>query len=324
MIMEIAVRAEQEGNTVVAQQLRLRLGEVRRIRQRREQPLASPGLVEPDVTDQVERVEIHADSGGMAIHTSSGTISQTNIEIENYALPTRKWLRPARQTLNKTFIGRQDELDTLRKNLTEGESVAITGKKMATTVQGMGGIGKTYLARQLAFELHPYFSGGVIWIDLGPQVIDEVTAQVPLHKLASYAFDGTPPPFGQLYPEQVAAWLQEMAPGRLLVIFDDVWHQAPLRFLEQSLPSNAVQLITTRYTNVAQTLGGKMLPLDRLTPEDGLILLEDRLDCQGNTKYTYKDDLKALVELLGGHALALDIAAALIKKGRHGCMQYSL
>jgi Tetratricopeptide repeat/NB-ARC domain len=307
----IAARAEQDGNTVVAQQLRLRVGEVRRI-QKLKQPAASSGLDQPGLAAQIERVEIRADSGGMAFDTNLGNINQTT--IENYTPPTRKWLRPARQALSKTFIGRQDELDTLRENLNEGESVAITGKKMATTVQGMGGIGKTYLARQLAFELYPHFPGGVMWIELGPQVIDEATAQVPLHLLASYAFDGTPPPIGQLQPEQVAAWLQETAPGRLLVIFDDVWHQAPLRFLEQALPPDAVQLITTRYANVAQTLSGKMLILDRLTPEDGLALLEDRLDCRSSTTYTYKADLEALVELLGSHALALDIAASLIKK----------
>ena len=96
------------------------------------------------------------------------------------------------------------------------------------------------------------------------------------------------------------------------MVFDDVWHQSPLRFLARALPANAVRLVTTRYANIAQTLGGKMVRLGRLTPADGLALLEDRLDYQGET--TYRPELEQLVALFDGHALALDIAAALIKK----------
>jgi len=129
--------------------------------------------------------------------------------------------------------------------------------------------------------------------------------------LASFIPDYEPPP-GQLFPEQLAPLFEEMTQGPVLVVFDDAWRQSPLRFLARALPANAVRLVTTRYANIAQTLGGKMVRLDRLTPADGLALLEDRLDCQSET--TYRAELEKLVALLDGHALALDIAAALIKK----------
>lgn len=103
-----------------------------------------------------------------------------------------------------------------------------------------------------------------------------------------------------------------MAPGRLLVLFDDVWHPAPLRFLNRALPADVVRLVTTRSANVAQTVGGKMVTLDLLIPPDGLALLEDRLNCQNDV--TSRPPLEALVKLLDGHALALDIAAARMKK----------
>ena len=227
----------------------------------------------------------------------------------NVTLPplTKQWLKPTRPTLSKPFVGRQALVDTLSADLRSGMNMSITGKAL----QGMGGIGKTYLALKLAIELYDLFPGGIIRIDVGPQVTDEITAQFPLSRLASYAFGGIPP-LGQLQPEQVAAWLSETSPGSFLVIFDDLWHPVPLRLLNRSLPPNAVQLVTTRFTSVAQAIGSTIVPLDRLSLADSLALLEERLHCQNNT--TYQPLLENLVKLLGGHALALEIAAAQIKK----------
>jgi tetratricopeptide (TPR) repeat protein len=261
-----------------------------------------------DPTAPRPQVDMHADRGGTTVYQNPGTIQTT---VYNYNQPQliKHWQVPAPPVLDKTFVGREEELRQLMEYLTAGEDVAIVGKAQALTLQGMGGIGKTYLALKLANELYDRFPGGVLWIVVGPQVIDEASAQSPLSRLASSAFDGITP-IGQLDPEQVRAWLQETAPGPFLVIFDDVWSQVSLRFLARALPANAVRLVTTRYVHIPRILGGKMIPLDRLTPEDGLALLEDRLGCQGNT--TYRTDLEELVKLLDGHALALDITAARI------------
>jgi tetratricopeptide (TPR) repeat protein len=234
----------------------------------------------------------------------------------NVALPPLKqqWLKPARQSLSKAFVGRQQLVDDLIAELTGGKNVAITGRQAARALQGMGGIGKTYLALKLAGEVYDRFPGGVMRIDVGPQVSDEASAQLPLGRLAGYAFGGIAPQ-GPFQPEQVAAWLDAAAPGPFLVIFDDLWHAAPLRLLSRALPPQAVQIVTTRFTNVAQAIGASVVPLDRLSPGDGLALLEDRLRCQGDT--THRAALEAIVKLLGGHALALELAAAQIKKPSH-------
>ena len=59
------------------------------------------------------------------------------------------------------FVGRKAELEELTAALTSGKSVAIAA------LQGMGGIGKTALALQLANELKKNFPGGVLWAKLG-------------------------------------------------------------------------------------------------------------------------------------------------------------
>ena len=225
--------------------------------------------------------------------------------------PVKQWLPPAPQILSKAFVGRRDQVAALLQEITAGKTVAITGKPTVKAFQGMGGIGKTYLALKLATELYDHFPGHTLRIDVGPSITDEASTQRPLSRLASYAFGGIAPP-GPFQPEQVAAWLNETAPGPFLVIFDDIWHQTPLRLLTRALPPMAVQLVTTRFTNVALAIGATILSLDRLSPEDGLALLEDRLHCQNDG--VYQPSLAALVHLLGGHALALEIAAAQVKR----------
>ena len=308
-ISERITKFEQDGNEVIAQVLRLRLHEVQHIRQQQNQASDSSNTVSAD-RDNYERTT-RADRQSIAVGGDNiAPITQSNVNIENYTLPPKGWQQPDSPSLPKTFVGRQKELTELRDYLLAEQSVAITGRTTAAMLQGMGGIGKTYLAVKLAIELETDFPGGVIRLILGPSVMREEDAQVQLRSLAGYALNGIQPQIMSLQPEQVRAWLREMAPGRFLVILDDVWHPAPLRFLERALPTNAVRLVTTRYTSIAKTLGGHMMTLDRLLPEDGLALLEDRLHCQNDTRYQAL--LKELVALLGGHALALDIAAALI------------
>jgi tetratricopeptide (TPR) repeat protein/transcriptional regulator with XRE-family HTH domain len=263
------------------------------------------------IHDEDKQLEIQA-AGGVTVTASSisGTIER--VITEDYTSPTKQWQKPARPFLPRSFVGRKEELHVLIAEVVDGEGITITGTRIQVAIQGMGGIGKTYLARELAMELYDSFPGGVIWIDFGPQTIGEQSAQGLLRHLASYAFGGTPP-VGRLYPDLVAAWLAEMAPGRLLVIFDDVWHQEPLRILSQALPTNTMQLVTTRDANIARALSGKVFMLDRLSLEDGLTLLEDRLGSERDDM-EYRADLEKLVRMLDGHPLALDIAAALLAK----------
>src|SRR5439155_9927003 len=114
----------------------------------------------------------------------------------------KRWHPPKPPAFEKAFVGRQDELDKLITYLSTSQHVSITGKTSNATLQGMGGIGKTYLARKLAIESQKSFPGGVIWIEVGPQVTDEVSAQIPLRRLASHIPEDIQPT-GQLYPEQV-------------------------------------------------------------------------------------------------------------------------
>ncbi|MDQ2886276.1 MAG: tetratricopeptide repeat protein [Chloroflexota bacterium] len=308
-LFAFAKEREESGQAALAQALQLRLYEVQRVlHQQQEQP------EQPSRTGSLRRdtgeLSIQADREGIAVYDNSGTINQIKYDKQ----PGKEWQQPGRQSFRerKGFVGRQDKVNELLHHLGAGENVAITGK--AAALQGMGGIGKTYLARKLAVELQDQLPGGSIWISLGPQARGKAGAQLPLSELAKYAFGGSAPgtPVGQLQPEVVKAWLEEMAPGRLLVILDDVWDADALTILEQALPEKAIQLVTTRYATIAEIAGGHKVVLGKLSREDGLALLLDRLG-EGDTP-NYQADLGQLVDLLEGHALALDIAAGVIKK----------
>jgi hypothetical protein len=58
------------------------------------------------------------------------------------------------------FVGREEELASLEKALLEGQSVTIT------SLEGMGGVGKTSLAAHLAHRLRPHFPDGILWARL--------------------------------------------------------------------------------------------------------------------------------------------------------------
>ena len=55
-----------------------------------------------------------------------------------------------------SFIGRKTELNFVSEKLTQGGATIITG---------LGGIGKTALAREATRHLHAHFSGGMVWVN---------------------------------------------------------------------------------------------------------------------------------------------------------------
>ncbi len=335
VLLARASRIEREGDPASAQALRFRIGEVQRLRQQQER-LQQSTQEAPSVQEGPQQVKMSATRGSFSVYRNEGTINSTYVEHaetvmtvpQEIAFPPLNWLPPAAPSHpeGRTFIGREQDLQELRDALLAGNEVAITGIASATMLHGMAGIGKTYLATQLAIEVQSYFPGGVLTVSLSGirpkkdvqptkkdvQPTPEEKAQPILQDLAAYAFNGQKDQFTRpLQPGQVAAWLQQAAPGRLLVIFDDVWDLNTLLFLKRALPP-AGCIVTTRDANIAYMLGGTRKELGRLSDQDSLDLLENRLGCVGNM--TYRPGLKKLVDELEGHALALEIIAARIKR----------
>lgn len=59
-----------------------------------------------------------------------------------------------------TFVGRENELETVKRAVLDGGCAAICG------LRGMGGVGKTALAAHLAYQLREQFPDGILWARL--------------------------------------------------------------------------------------------------------------------------------------------------------------
>jgi hypothetical protein len=196
-----------------------------------------------------------------------------------------------------TFVGRENALAELAAQL-QG-----SGPLLITALKGMGGIGKSELALRYALanlEAGTY-PDGILWIegrgaDLGTQIVEFAQAQLGL----------TPPDNLDLAGQVAYCWRHwpplTDAPGRVLVIFDDVTDAAALRpYLPPTEDRYRVVLTSRRQLGRAFST----LELDVLDLEPALALLgslagAERIDA-------VRAEAEALVNWLGRLPLALEL-----------------
>jgi len=105
-----------------------------------------------------------------------------------------------------TFVGRDRDLEAV------GE--LVRGRPLVT-LTGVGGVGKTRLAFEVAAEVAPDFPDGVWWCELAP-----VSDPAALWDVVAGTL-GVPPPAGRPLDERV---LEYLAPKRLLMLLDNCEH----------------------------------------------------------------------------------------------------
>lgn len=95
-------------------------------------------------------------------------IEQVNINGKTYPRPV-EYLRYRAIS----FIGRKDYIEQLLPVLEQSKTIGLCA------IKGMGGIGKTVLAAELAHYLDEKkkFPGGVLWADLGSYTAGEIATQ---------------------------------------------------------------------------------------------------------------------------------------------------
>jgi hypothetical protein len=207
------------------------------------------------------------------------------------------------------FGGRDEELQELKALIKKEDAVVLTA------MRGLGGIGKTTLAKKVANDLF-YRSDekifkAVLWKEIKPK-------PNPLKLLLDWAY--LVDPFF-LYKDQsleqltlqvkgmLESWIAKNAKldniGGVLVVFDDVWDDGleAVRLLRQACPNEALVLITTRSGKVGPLLSAQEMRLDQLEPAKGVKLLLEYIP-DGDPQVLWR-----LAEVLGGHPLAMTLAA---------------
>ncbi|MCU0499655.1 MAG: tetratricopeptide repeat protein, partial [Anaerolineae bacterium] len=250
----------------------------------------------------------------------SGNIIGFNVNIggvqHNYFNTTGHPICPSAPPPPEHFTGRTDEIEQLTQRLDSDQIVAITA------VQGMGGIGKTSLAKALCAQKRDRF-GAILWADVTSSpntraILDlwfsytgidkRLPVDAPLEQIADYV------------RVQLTAALEGLCVGRILVVLDDVWDtsdspDAPdpleaVKILRRAAPTGAKILITTRNEQVVHHLDAKRLPLDELSDDEAMALVTQLTT---DSPVIKTNDIKRLIDLIGGHPLALEIAAASLK-----------
>ncbi len=237
------------------------------------------------------------------------------------------------------FTGRQRELLGIHSKLHPAK-IGTAGAAVSVQTHGLGGIGKTELAKAYADRFAHAYPGGIWWLNLAafePRGdVDISAAESAWLSALEAALSPTAPSLSDKLlrdsdgnalqanraRECIAQHLQ--GSGRVLWILDNVPELTPDNAREQVLQlwrapiDHGATLLTTRDSR--STPGYIGFPIDVLTAEDGLHLLIRywRKVAQARQQPDVKppqeqiDAAKWLVQHVGGHAKALTLIGAQI------------
>jgi Tfp pilus assembly protein PilF len=207
---------------------------------------------------------------------------------------SRMPLRP-----NPLFVGREADLMALAPDLKAGRAAVIS--------TGIGGVGKTQLAAEVAHRYGQFFAGGVFWLSFAdPAGVDgEIAACGGAGALELYT-DAA----GLTQAEQVqrvsAAWQQ---PIPRLLIFDNC-DDLPGSTAEQQLADRLPRsggcrvLVTSRRGHWHASLGLAPRPLGVLNRTQSVALLQSHRNDLSDA------DASAIADMLGDLPLALSLAGS--------------
>jgi transcriptional regulator with XRE-family HTH domain len=204
------------------------------------------------------------------------------------------------------FTGRAAELTTLREPC-GSETVGGGRPVVISTIDGMGGIGKSALAIHAAHELAPAFPDGQLYVDLqgatpGLPPLDPLAALGRV--LRSLGLE--PGAIPATVAERAARFRSLAAGRRLLVLLDNAADAEQVRPLLPGGPTSVV-LVTSRRPLVTLE-GARALHLGLLPEADGLALLAR---IAGPVRVAAEPMAAAeVVRACGGLPLAIRIAGA--------------
>jgi tetratricopeptide (TPR) repeat protein len=227
-----------------------------------------------------------------------------------------KWFRGRREGSSR-FVGRLPELWRVHSALNPRKASAHTGSERVGAVQitGMGGVGKSLLAEEYALRMGAAYPGGIFWLNARS---GDTTDRAPLadpnlmlaDELASVAaslgVDTRETSADQLWREVITRI--EAGEGDCLWVVDDLPERLSAEQVRQWIPRTYTvhTIITTRSRDYDAI--SPIVDLSGLPHDDGHeLLISRRQPAEGDVEQAHM-----IVDDLGGHPLAIDVAGALL------------
>lgn len=205
---------------------------------------------------------------------------------------------------NQLFTGREAELKQLADTLLTQDGGAIINQQ---ALVGMGGIGKTQLAVQFAWQ-EGYRFAGVHWVSA--YKAEEINSSIAL---CGQAMELQPWP-SQVEQQAFMTTNAMKSKGPRLVILDNLEiYENTSELLARLRHSNIRLLITSRDHELIQKLNIPIFALGPFTPDESLLFLRNNL----TSDRADDDELKELSELLHHKPIELDRAVYSLKRYNH-------
>jgi serine/threonine protein kinase/tetratricopeptide (TPR) repeat protein len=256
--------------------------------------------------DEVIRELQKVREGGSA--SLSFAAVEPTVSIASAVLPPHRPKRPALEVnphIAQISVGRQEELSLLARHLLP--EPAEMAPAAVCAIQGMPGVGKSFLADRFALDRAERFEGGYLRIILDPKspaspedLLDELADRLKLaggEDLVDRVRERLRYPRTLLHIENVDSPAAEVAAGRLL-------HQFP----------GSTAIVTGRLRDLGRALGWHPIRLAPFDEETALRQLWGELGWE--PVKSEENDHRELVQVLGYLPLALHLAAGHLRSGR--------
>jgi serine/threonine protein kinase len=226
-------------------------------------------------------------------------------------------------------VARPALLQRLKRAVLEGGGGAVAVTSQAVNkrkVWGMGGVGKTTLAKLLMGDedVRARFRDGVAWVVLG----NEGPSLTSRQEMVYEQLVGKRPDSPFKDAEQGRQSLRRALAGKAcLVVVDDMWEKVHAAAFD-CLGPEGVLLVTSRFDNVVSTPPEACVKVDVLQPPDGeaaFAMLRSHAREEGDAAFGEEPEyearaMRAVLRRCGGSPLAIAIAGSL--KRRPGMYWY--
>ena len=227
---------------------------------------------------------------------------------ENYT-----WNKPEPPIISdrENFVGRNKEINEVQE-LLKGKGKR-KGRSITVAIYGEPGVGKTHLVKHIASKIAKKFPGGVIWTDFSHfEISNNSVIAHTLQQWASFSTRTVNIVPGTLTSSIVKYAFDKDAPGKILVIMNDIGKEDIARQLLDILPIGSTRILITQNRQLAINLAGSknVYKLEHLTTPDAIALLRDRID-----SHKYSDEtLEEIIGLLEHSALGIHTVSRLIEQ----------